>query len=104
MLDSLSDIERQAKKLKIQMEVESLEAYLFNVRNALSEFRESIDLYQRGNQLYASSWKGRAADAYQRLVSDLSQLEAIVTSIGFDLQGEISREIDRLLQKAEDYR
>ncbi|KKK38969.1 hypothetical protein WQ57_06385 [Mesobacillus campisalis] len=95
------ELERKAKRQKLLMQIQILEGYRRNVRQALERLEDGKTIYRAAHASYTPSWQGETRQAYEQMASELNGAGNRSYTVGNDLMNAISGEIRRLQDKAD---
>ena len=100
-LKLVEELERKAKRHKLELKIQVLEGYRGNVRQALERLEEAKSTYREGHSKYAGSWLGETRQAYEEIAAELNAVGSKASFTGGDLVQAINQEIRKLQDQAD---
>ena len=67
------ELERKAKRQKVLVQINILEGYRSNVRQAIQRLEKGKNMYRQGHANYTPSWQGESRNAYEQMAAELNQ-------------------------------
>ena len=95
-LKLVEELERKAKRHKLELKIDVLEGYRGNVRQALERLEEARGTYRSGYSRYTPSWLGETRQAYDQIAGELNVAGNKAYYHGSDLVQAINQEIRKL--------
>ncbi|MDA1475823.1 DUF5082 domain-containing protein [Bacillus changyiensis] len=102
MNDDGKAFEREFKRKTYAEDIQSLERYIRDLSDAMTELRHESLTILKAHQLYMNDWQGQARQMYDALLDDLDDAEYRVYDSLSNVKQQATEEIERLRLKAEE--
>ncbi|NPC92290.1 DUF5082 domain-containing protein [Bacillus sp. WMMC1349] len=102
MSDDGKTFEREFKRKTYDEDIQSLERYIGELSDVMTELRHESLTILKAHQLYMNDWQGQARQMYDALLDDLDDAEYRVYDSLRTVKQQATEEIKRLRRKTEE--